>query len=123
MSEPSKPQSPEDFDSRLARARDRERAPEERSAKASPQGGLALASRIGTELVVALVVGVLIGLGIDRWLDTQPWFLIGLTLLGGAAGILNVFRLSTGQGYAVGYRREDGNGLKDGSAKSNEHKG
>ncbi len=67
-----------------------------------------MASRIGTELVVALAVGIGIGLLIDHWLGSQPWFLIVFALLGGGAGILNVFRLMTGQGYAAGYRPPKG---------------
>ena len=110
MSEPSGPDREEDFDRRLLRAREANAPDEERAEHALPKSGLALASRIGTELVAALVVGILIGLAIDHWLGSQPWFLIAFTLLGGAAGILNVFRLMSGQGYAVGYRdrREGG---------------
>ena len=114
MSESSEPQAEKDFEDRLARARERERPPEERSAHALPQSGLGLASRIGTELVVTLVMGIAIGYGIDRWLDTRPWFLIGFTLLGGAAGLWNVFRLAMGQGSPVGFKRP---------TKSDEHKG
>ena len=40
-------------------------------------GGVGFAFRIGVELVAALVVGVGIGLLLDRWLGTTPWFLIG----------------------------------------------
>ena len=108
MNDPSEPGSGEDFDRRLHRAREANAPSEGRTAHALPKSGLALASRIGTELVAALVVGILIGLAIDHWLESQPWFLIAFTLLGGAAGILNVFRLMMGQGYAVGYRASRG---------------
>jgi ATP synthase protein I len=40
-----------------------------------------------------LVVAVAIGYGLDRWLHTLPLFLILFVLLGGAAGLLNVWRL------------------------------
>jgi ATP synthase protein I len=106
MSDSSDPKSGEDFDRRLHRAREANAPVEERSAHALPKSGVGLATRIGTELVVAVVVGVLIGYGLDRWLGTQPWFLIVFTLFGAAAGMLNVFRLATGQGYAAGYRAE-----------------
>lgn len=77
---------------------------EERSANALPKSGLALAWRISTELVAAVAVGGFIGYALDRWLETEPWLLIAFTLLGAVAGMLNVFRLATGQGYGVGYR-------------------
>jgi len=104
MSDPSEPGSGEDFDRRLHRAREANAPIEERSAHALPKSGMGLAARIGTELVVAVVVGVFIGYWLDRWLGTSPWLLIVFTLFGGAAGMLNVFRLATGQGYAAGYR-------------------
>jgi len=104
MGEPSEPQTERDFESRLARARDRESAPEERTAHASPQSDMGLAYRIVTELVVAIGIGGLIGYGIDRWLEIQPWSMIVFTLLGFGAGMLNIFRITRGYGYAVGYR-------------------
>ena len=109
MSDPSEPRSGEDFDRRLHRAREANAPTEGRSAHALPKSGPALASRIGTELVVAIAVGAFLGYWLDRGVETQPWVLIALTLLGGAAGMLNVFRLATGKGYAVRYRyvRED----------------
>jgi len=51
-------------------------------------------------LVAALIVGVGIGLLLDRWLGTTPWFLIVFFLLGAAAGILNVYRAASGMGLA-----------------------
>ncbi len=49
--------------------------------------------RVGVELVSALAVGLAIGWGLDRWLGTKPWLLLLFVLAGGAAGILNVWRL------------------------------
>ncbi|MDC1034967.1 AtpZ/AtpI family protein, partial [Alphaproteobacteria bacterium] len=39
----------------------------------------------------------------DQWLGTIPWFLIIFFLLGGAAGILNLWRVVTGKGLKIGY--------------------
>ena len=61
--------------------------------------------RVGLELVSALVVGVAIGYLLDRWLGTKPWLLILFFVLGSAAGLLNVFRLTSGLGGTVGYRK------------------
>ena len=57
---------------------------------ASPMG---IGVRVGTELVAALAVAVAIGWGLDRWLGTSPWLLGLFVLLGGAAGVANVWRL------------------------------
>lgn len=62
--------------------------------------------RIGVELVAALIVGVGIGYLLDRWLGTAPWLLLVFFLLGSAAGIMNVFRVTKGLGGAVGYQSE-----------------
>ncbi|MFE8871702.1 AtpZ/AtpI family protein [Acetobacter persici] len=53
----------------------------------------ALALRAGTEMISALVVGVAVGWGLDHWLHTRAVFLIIFALLGGSAGVLNVWRL------------------------------
>ncbi len=82
------------FDERLraAQARmDREKpVPAASTGGASPMG---IGVRVGVELVAAMAVAVAIGWALDRWLGTSPW-LVGLfVLLGGAAGVANVWRL------------------------------
>jgi ATP synthase protein I len=49
--------------------------------------------RAGVELVSAEAVAGVIGWGLDHWLHTLPLFLIIFILLGGAAGLMNVWRL------------------------------
>ncbi len=49
--------------------------------------------RMGVELVSAFVVAVAIGWALDRWLGTRPLFIGLFVLIGGAAGIANVWRL------------------------------
>jgi len=75
-------------------------------------GALSLAFRVGVELVSAVAVGFGIGWLIDQQFDTKPWFMLVFLILGGAAGILNVFRMARGFGYAVGYD-ETKNGQTD----------
>lgn len=54
--------------------------------------GIGLAFRLGTELVVATLIGALMGYAVDHYLGTKPWgILVGL-ILGGAAGCLTVYR-------------------------------
>ncbi|WP_268893640.1 AtpZ/AtpI family protein [Roseomonas harenae] len=49
--------------------------------------------RAGVEVVSALVVGAAIGFGLDRWLGTFPWLFLVFFVVGGAAGVLNIYRL------------------------------
>jgi len=67
-----------------------------------------LAFRVGVELVSALAVGAGLGWLLDEWLGTRPWLMLVFVLLGAAAGILNVFRVARGHGYAVGYQSDEG---------------
>ena len=53
---------------------------------------MGIGMRVGVELVAALAVAVAIGWGLDRWLRTMPLFLVIFVFLGGAAGLLNVWR-------------------------------
>ena len=75
--------------------------------KAPPGNVLGLAFRVSVELISALAVGAAIGWFLDHWLDTRPWLMLVFVVLGGAAGILNVYRLASGFGYATGYKSAD----------------
>jgi ATP synthase protein I len=87
------------FEERLNAARGRQGLdgppPGDSRLQADPLSGSALAIglRVGVELVAALAVGVAIGWFLDRWLHTRPVFLGIFVLLGGAAGIRNVWRV------------------------------
>ena len=84
------------FEDRLKAARSRQgldapsAKPDDGKAAMSPWG---IGMRVGIELVSALVVAVAIGYGLDRWFGTKPILTAVYVLLGGAAGILNVWRL------------------------------
>ena len=83
------------FDERLRSAQERQQ--NERPAPAPDTAGMSspmgIGVRVGVELVAAMAVAVAIGWALDRWLGTTPW-LIGLfVLIGGAAGVANVWRL------------------------------
>jgi ATP synthase protein I len=54
---------------------------------------LGIGLRVGLELVTALVVAVAIGYGLDRLFGTTPIFMVVFIPLGGAAGVMNVWRL------------------------------
>ncbi|MDP7425393.1 MAG: AtpZ/AtpI family protein [Rhodospirillales bacterium] len=109
MSEDKNPPVPEeeieeDFDTRLRHARGLGGEPNQ-SGAVLPEDGKGKAMRIGTELISAVAVGGVIGFVIDTWLETKPWFLIGFLLLGNAAGLWNIYRISNSQGYTVGFGR------------------
>ena len=57
--------------------------------------GIAFATRLGLEMVVAVAVGAVLGYGFDRWLGSGPWVMIVGVFLGGVAGVLNVYRMAT----------------------------
>ena len=49
--------------------------------------------KISTEIIAALVVGVGIGLIVDKYLGTKPFGLIIFFIFGALAGFLNVYRV------------------------------
>ena len=53
---------------------------------------MALGFRLSSELIAGVVVGALIGWGIDHLLSISPWGLIVMVLLGFTAGVVNVVR-------------------------------
>ena len=56
--------------------------------------GLGIAFRLGTELVAATLIGLLMGYAVDYYLGTKPWGIVAGLFLGGAAGFLTVYRTS-----------------------------
>ena len=75
--------------------------------------GFGIAVRVGIELVGTLAVGVGIGWLGDRWLGTGPWLMVVFFFLGGAAGVLNVYRAVKNIGLAPGYGVPAGNQTED----------
>jgi ATP synthase protein I len=105
----------EDFDSRLRKAREGDTFPwrksksgsESEEDNGSQRRMLGTAFRIGVDMVVALAVGFWIGKSLDQWLGSGPWLMLVFLLLGGAAGMLNVYRYARGFGSGVGNERKD----------------
>ena len=62
--------------------------------------------RIGTELLAGLIIGAGIGWTVDQWFVTTPLFLIIFFILGGVAGIYNLWRVVTGKGLKMGFFNE-----------------
>ena len=86
---------------------------------AAPKSALGLAFRVGIELVSAVAVGLGIGWLLDFWLDTKPWLMLVFIILGGCAGILNVYRMAQGFGYAVGYQKDENS--REETGRQNDH--
>ena len=86
-----------DLDERLSHVR-KEREFEKNQAEGEEQSVRARASamavglRLSSELVAGVLVGALIGWGIDYFLSSSPWGLIIFLMLGFAAGVMNVMR-------------------------------
>lgn len=80
----------DEFSRRLDRARKEARKDEPPAKGSASAWGKAM--RISSELLAGLLVGCVLGLGLDRWLGTSPWFLLAGIGVGFAAGLLNMQR-------------------------------
>ncbi|SDG46141.1 AtpZ/AtpI family protein [Roseospirillum parvum] len=96
-----------DIDRRL---KDLGHGAEEQSSATSAQSGgagsgVGLGMRISVELVVTTAVGTGLGWLLDDVLGTRPLMLVIGLLLGGAAGVMNVYRVAQGLDDGVGLGR------------------
>lgn len=82
------PPSLDEFSERLNAIRGE---PEQENPEASGKAWGA-AMRVSSELLAGLFVGALLGLLLDRWLGTAPWFLLAGIGLGFVAGMRNLSR-------------------------------
>ena len=60
--------------------------------------------RVGVELFSAVIVGAGIGYLLDDIFGLKPWLLVVFLFFGGAAGILNVYRLSQKENDVNNYK-------------------
>ena len=109
MADKNHPDALKVLNSRLKNARDHIQDPlnQPDPEKTEKGGALGLAFRVSVEIVSAVAIGVGAGWLLDGWLGTTPWLMVVFIVLGFAAGILNVYRLATGFGYAGGYMKQD----------------
>lgn len=102
MTDPRKPKRPQtggttpltsDLEARIARAqRERRAEGSGRADAANTMTGWGKGLRLGSEFVAAILVGLGIGWLLDMWLNTTPWLMLVMLMLGFAAGVLNVVR-------------------------------
>jgi len=86
------------FEDRLKAARSKQGLDVPPKQSADDQGALGgspwgIGLRVGIELVSALVVAVAIGYGLDRIFHTTPILTAVFVPLGGAAGVINLWRM------------------------------
>ena len=84
----------EQLGQKIARLRQKEAEARHEVSKSTKGGALHLGFRICVDLLSAVVVGAAIGYVADELFGTKPWFMSLFLLFGGAAGVLNVYRLS-----------------------------
>ncbi|MGL5785046.1 MAG: AtpZ/AtpI family protein [Alphaproteobacteria bacterium] len=63
------------------------------SDKVRPAYSLGKAARLGIEFISGVLIGVGLGIFVDRWLESSPWGLISGFLLGSFAGFWNIRRV------------------------------
>ena len=88
----------ESLDERLDRL---QQAEAKRTAKPKPDTSYQAGQLVLSNLIGAPAGGFVIGFVLDKWLGTQPWFLLIMLFLGFVGGFVNVMRISkssTGQG-------------------------
>jgi ATP synthase protein I len=82
-----------DLGERLDKVKAQQQADVQADLDAEMRGrGMAYGMRMAAELVGAVIVGGLIGIGLDWLLGTKPWLFLLFFVLGFAAGVLNVVR-------------------------------
>lgn len=94
------------FAARLAAAQKR-LAPEDterltKAAESENSSAFGMAMRVGSDLIAGIVVGLVVGYGLDRWTGHKPLFMILFTLLGFGAGMRNVWRIVNAPAPGVG---------------------
>lgn len=55
---------------------------------------LGMVSSMGISVAVAIAIGVFIGLQLDKWLNTAPWFFFIFLFFGIVAGFRNMYMIS-----------------------------
>lgn len=71
---------------------DKQRKEQERRERAKQLGSVILVSQLGLTMVGSILLGLLIGFYLDKWLDTKPVFIIIFILLGVVGGGYQAYR-------------------------------
>lgn len=93
-----KPQDIQKLDDRIARFKRKESAKTRQQQTDDSEYSRATTGwQISVELLAGVLVGAGMGYVLDQAFSTAPWFLLVFTILGGAAGILNMYRAFNAQ--------------------------
>ena len=84
----------DDLNDRIAKAQAKIDA-QERPARMSTGKGMGLGFRMASDFAAAVIVGVILGLGIDAVFKVSPWATIICLLLGFVAGVRTVVATAT----------------------------
>ncbi len=63
----------------------------------NPLRSIAIASGAGMTILVSVGLGLWLGIQADEYLGTNPWGMIGLSLLGAASGMYSVIKQILGK--------------------------
>mgnify|MGYP001523626309 FL=1 len=88
------PEDIRELEEKIARQREKENRLREPAGASEYAGAAGVGRRIAAEFLSAVLVGGAVGYVIDRMAGSRPFFLTAFLFLGGAAGILNVYRLA-----------------------------
>lgn len=58
------------------------------------QGKFALAYSMGLSFAFNVIGGIVVGILVDRWLNTAPWALLAGILLGVFGGLASIYRIT-----------------------------
>lgn len=95
----------DDLNARVNAAREANEPKQSRGFKEVSTYGIA--TRLVAELIAGILVGVFAGWYLDQWLDTKPWLMILLIMIGAAAGIMNVMRAAKQLAPSDAYNEDD----------------
>ncbi len=92
MPDPGDREDLRSLETRLEAARQRHAGGQRKPRRPVDSSGVAAGFRVAIDLISGLALGVAIGLVLDWWLGTTPWFLILFFFLGSGAALMNVIR-------------------------------
>lgn len=84
----------DDLNERIAKAQAELDAQARPSTKEPMGKGMGLGFRMAADFVAAVIVGAVLGFGIDALLHSSPWGLIVCLILGFITGVWNVVRVA-----------------------------